>query len=91
MGEIDHPSILDAQVDHDRRTAEPGMSLGGRVGMGEPPKPGNIRRQLENAPIVDVVDHPGPIFGFAYIGGWTAEIEAFGKARGRLRADERCR
>ena len=36
--------------------------LGGGVRICEPPKPGNIRRQLENTPIVDVVDHPVPIF-----------------------------
>ncbi len=49
--------------------------------MREPAKPGNIRRQLKHAPIVDVVDHPGPIFGLRYIGGEKAEIEAFEMAR----------
>ena len=57
------------------------MRFGRGVGICEPPKPGNIRRQLKHAPIVDVVDHPGPIFGLRYIGGEKAEIEAFEMAR----------
>ena len=61
MGEIDHPTVLDAKIDHDRRAAEPRMRLGGGVRICEPPEPGNIRRQLEDTPIVDVVDHPVPI------------------------------
>jgi phosphoribosyl-AMP cyclohydrolase len=55
------------------------MRLGGGVWICEPPKPRNTRRQLEDAPIVDFVDHPGPVVGFHYIGADTAEIE--GSAR----------
>ena len=83
MGEIDHPSVLDAKVDYDRRAAKPRMRLGGGVRICEPPEPGNIRRQLEDTPIVDVVDHPVPNLCAPYISDGKAEIEAPGKARAR--------
>jgi phosphoribosyl-AMP cyclohydrolase len=51
------------------------------VWLGEPPEPGNIARELEDAPIVDLVDHPNPTLDLPYIGREKAEIEALGKAR----------
>ena len=59
MSKIDHPPILDAKVDHHRRTAQPRMRLGAGVRVCEPPEPRNVARELKDALIIDLVDHPG--------------------------------
>jgi len=81
MGEINHASILDAKVDNHRRTAQPGMRFRAGVRVREPSEPRNVARELEDALIVDLVDHPNPILNVPYIGREKAEIEALGKAK----------
>jgi phosphoribosyl-AMP cyclohydrolase len=51
------------------------------VGLRKSPEPRNVPRELEDALIVDLVDHPNPILNVAYIGREKAEIEALGKAK----------
>ena len=81
MGEIRDPPVLHTKVDGHGRTAKPRMRFRAGVWLGEPPEPGNIARELEDAPIVDLVDHPNPTLDLPYIGREKAEIEALGKAR----------
>ena len=88
MSKIDHASILDAKVDHHCRTAQARMRFGAGVWVREPPEPRNVARELEDALIVDLVDHPDPILNVPYIGREKAEIEALGKA-GQNARDER--
>ncbi len=78
MSKIDHPPILDAKVDHHGRTAQPRVRLGAGVRVREPPEPRNVARELKDALIVDLVDHPDPILNVPYIGREKAEIEALG-------------
>ena len=52
----------------------------------KPPEPGNIARELKDALIVDLVDHPDPILNAPYIGREKAEIEGLGKARAKRSA-----
>jgi len=89
MGKINHTPVLDAEVDHHRRTAQPRVRLGAGVWVREPPKPRNVARELEDALIVDLVDHPEPILNIPYIGPEKAEIEAFRKQLNSPARDER--
>src|ERR1700687_3252401 len=81
MSKIDHASILDAKVDHHCRTAQARMRFGAGVWVREPPEPRNVARELEDALIVDLVDHPDPILNIRSIGREKAEIEASTKRR----------
>ncbi len=81
MSKINHPSILDAKVDHHRRTAKARVRFGAGVWVREPAKPRNVARELKDALIVDLVDHPDPILNIPYIGPEKAEIEASRKRR----------
>jgi phosphoribosyl-AMP cyclohydrolase len=87
MGEINNPPILNAKVDHHRRTTQPRVRFGAGVWVGEPPKPRNVARELKNALIVDLVDHPDPISDVPYISREKAEIEASRRARIWSRAE----
>jgi hypothetical protein len=48
------------------------------VWVGQPSKPGNVARELKDAPVVNIVDHH-PILNAPYIGREKAEIEGLGK------------
>ena len=75
MGEISDPPIFDAKVDCHRRTAQPRMRFRAGVWVREAPESGNVARELKDALIVDIVDHPNPIRNVPYIGREKAEIE----------------
>jgi phosphoribosyl-AMP cyclohydrolase len=88
MGEINDLPILDAKVDHHGRTAQPRMRLCAGVRVRKPSQPRNVARELKDPLIVDLVNHPDPIFNGPYISREKAEIEASRKARGSGAARE---
>ena len=81
MGEIRDPPVLHTKIDCHRRAAQARVRFGAGVWVREPSEPRNVARELEDASIVDLVDHPNPILNVPYIGRGKAEIEALGKAK----------
>ena len=85
MGKINHTSILDAKVDCHRGTAQTRMRFRAGVRIRESAQPRNVARELEDPPIVDLVDHPNPTFNTPYIGREKAEIEGLRTPRAKAR------
>src|SRR4030081_813539 len=57
MGKVGDPVALHLEIDRDGRAAQPGVGGGGGVRVCQPAQPGDIPGQLQNAAIVDLVQH----------------------------------
>src|SRR3954454_24061146 len=57
MGEIRDYGAVHLDIDLDRGTAQLGVRRGTGVGIGQPTEPWNIAGELDDALVVDVVQH----------------------------------
>ena len=62
MCEIADPAVSEAEVDRHGRAAKPRMRPGARVRRGEPTEPRDIRGELQNTFVIDIIQHQDMFF-----------------------------
>src|SRR5205085_11210457 len=70
MGKVGDDGTLHFEIDLDGRTAELGVGGGAGIGVRQPPQPGDIAGQFDDALIVDVVQHVKRSRAFRYKRPW---------------------